>query len=159
MSAVSPSPPTVPRVVSPERSLIRRGAGAFRASAVLLVFIVVFGGVLYPLAVTVFAQQVTPLSANGSIITAANGTAIASSLLGQNISNSSLFWLRPSLIDYQPYTGAGSEVPLGPSDPALVNQTLGFENDGKLTYRYEPHLPPARRVLEGLGQEPDRDSA
>ncbi|MCI4317091.1 MAG: potassium-transporting ATPase subunit C [Thermoplasmata archaeon] len=120
---VGPTPP----------SRLRRGAGAFRASALLLAFIVVFSGVLYPLGVTILAQQVTPGTANGSILHAANGTAIASALIGQNITNSSLFWLRPSMIDYQPYTGAGNEAPLGPSDPSLINQTLGFIREYGLT--------------------------
>ena len=107
----------------PTRSNAAPGTGAldsFRGTVVLLVLLLGVSGVLYPAALTFFAQEVTPQTADGSLVHAANGTVVASELLGQNITNHSLFWLRPSLIDYAPYTGAGGEVPFGPSDPTLL---------------------------------------
>ncbi|MCI4336775.1 MAG: potassium-transporting ATPase subunit C [Thermoplasmata archaeon] len=95
---------------------------SMRAAVGLLVIMVVLTGVAYPAAVTGFAQLVTPHTANGSLIDAPNGTAIASSLIGQNITNQSLFWLRPSLTDYSATVSSG-ESPYGPTDPLLVNLT------------------------------------
>lgn len=121
---------------SPRPGLASRGLRAFRASAVLLVGLLLFSGIVYPMALTYFAQEVTPQTANGSLVYAANGTAIASEILGQNISNASLFYLRPSLIDFEPFTGAGNEVPYGPSDPALraeVNQSISEYGLANLT--------------------------
>lgn len=95
---------------------------SFRAAAGLLVMAVLLTGIAYPFAVTGFAELVTPHTANGSLVYAANGTAIASSLIGENISSPSLFWLRPSLTDWEATLSSG-ETPYGPTDPALVNQT------------------------------------
>jgi potassium-transporting ATPase KdpC subunit len=114
------SPDAPERRVAPEPPFRRP---SLRAAAVLVVFLIVVGGLGYPLAVTGFAQLVTPHSANGSLVVAANGTVIASELLGQNITNASLFWLRPSWIDYQPFTQAGNETPYGPTNSALRNLT------------------------------------
>jgi K+-transporting ATPase ATPase C chain len=47
---------------------------------------------------------------------------LASGLIGQNITNESLFWLRPSLTDYNTTRSSG-EAPYGPTDPNLVNLT------------------------------------
>lgn len=91
---------------------------SLRAIVGLLMVIALLGGLGYTAAVTEFAQAVVPASANGSLLYAPNGTAIASSLIGQNISNASLFWLRPSLTDWQVTSGSG-ESPFGPTDPAL----------------------------------------
>jgi K+-transporting ATPase ATPase C chain len=113
-----------PSTTSPGR--LREGAAALRASAVLIGVILLLGGVVYPLAITAIAQQLTPVSANGSLLYGPDGNAVASSLIGQNITNQSLFWLRPSMIDYQPFSGAGNEVPYGPTDPLLLNETRGF---------------------------------
>lgn len=98
-----------------------RGPSA-RAAVGLLLVALVLTGVAYPLAVTGFATVVTPHTATGSVVLAPNGTAIASSLIGENISSPGLFWLRPSLTDWQATTSSG-ETPYGPTDPALVNLT------------------------------------
>lgn len=104
-----------------------------RAPVVFLILLILVAGFVYPGTVTVIAQTVTPWTANGSLIDYPNGTAEASALLGQNITNNSLFWLRPSLLDYLAYPGGG-DSPYGPSLPALVNLTkyyvsiYGFNN-------------------------------
>ena len=97
-------------------------APSLRSLLGLLALVVLLGGFVYPAAVTAFAQAVQPAAANGSLLYDANGTAIGSSLIGQNISSPSLFWLRPSLTDYEATTGSG-ESPYGPTDPALANLT------------------------------------
>lgn len=124
------SPPATP---TPEETGRSSGPGSYapeppyrppsiRATLGLLLVAVLLAGVAYPFAVTGFAQLVTPHTANGSLVDAPNGTAIASSLIGENISSPSLFWLRPSLTDWSATLSSG-EAPYGPTDPALVNQT------------------------------------
>jgi K+-transporting ATPase ATPase C chain len=110
----------------------RNPLGPFRASLTLLLFLVIGAGLAYPGAITVFGQLANPAGANGSLLTYPNGTAYGSSLIGENITNPSLFWLRPSLIDEQTFNasggsnGPGNEVPYGPTDPNLVNATRGY---------------------------------
>jgi K+-transporting ATPase ATPase C chain len=106
-----------------------KGPPVVRPTIVLLALFVVMVGLVYPGVFTEVAQHlsvVTEQAAGGDLLRYANGTAYASALIGQNVTNHSLFWLRPSLIDYQPFTGAGGESPYGPTDPALVNLTLYY---------------------------------
>ena len=118
----------------PPRRRPSRLAG-LRAALTMLVFIVIVSGIAYPGAITLVAQTLVPASANGSLVDYPNGTAYGSGLLGENITNPGLFWLRPSLIDDQAFNasggsnGPGNEVPYGPTDPALVNATRGYVND------------------------------
>jgi len=101
-------------------------AAALRPAFTIFVMLVVLSGIAYPDVVTEVAQILAPATANGSLLPAANGTWVGSSLLGQNITNLSLFWLRPSMIDYLPFEGAGGEVPYGPTDPHLLNITAYY---------------------------------
>ncbi len=96
-----------------------------RAALGLLLVAVVLGGVAYPAAVAGFAALVSPSPDTGAPPGTGDPSAYASELLGQNISNASLFWLRPSLLDWQATMGSG-EAPLGPTDPTLVNATLAY---------------------------------
>jgi potassium-transporting ATPase KdpC subunit len=84
-----------------------------RPVVVGIVLLTLVSGVAYPYVFSLVAETLTPSTADGGNIT-----------LGQNITNPKLFWLRPSIIDYQPYSGAGLEIPYGPVDPLLYNQTL-----------------------------------
>ncbi|MCI4330613.1 MAG: potassium-transporting ATPase subunit C [Thermoplasmata archaeon] len=99
---------------------------AVRSSVTLLVLIVLIGGYAYPMVATEVAQTLTPATAGGSLLQSPNGTYYGSTLLGQNVTSPCLFWLRPSIIDYQAFTGAGSEVPYGPTDPHLLNITTYY---------------------------------
>lgn len=109
-----PSPSALPMGASP------------RAAIGFLVLLLLLSGLAYPEAMTGVAGALTPHTANGSIEHSPNGTAFASGLLGENITNPDLFWLRPSLIDDAAFSGAGGEVPPGPTDPALVNETRHY---------------------------------
>ncbi|HZY91558.1 MAG TPA: potassium-transporting ATPase subunit C [Thermoplasmata archaeon] len=95
---------------------------SWRSALGLLAITVLLGGLAYPAAVTGFAQALVPGPANGSLVYASNGTAIGSELIGQNITNASLFWLRPSFHDFSATLGSG-QSPYGPTDPNLVNLT------------------------------------
>lgn len=100
--------------------------GYVRPTVTFLLLLLVLSGVAYPGIIAGVAQLLTPNSAGGSILHAANGTAYGSGLLGQNITDPGLFWPRPAYTDYLPYNGSGNEVPPGPTDPALVNETLYY---------------------------------
>jgi K+-transporting ATPase ATPase C chain len=117
-------PTAEPREISPDLSTIVEPEGtglakdppfrwpSGRAVVTLLVLTILLLGAVYPLAFSYVAEVVTPSTATGANIS-----------LGQNITNPMLFWMRPSPIDYQPFTGAGNEVPYGPTNPALYNET------------------------------------
>ncbi|MCI4360119.1 MAG: potassium-transporting ATPase subunit C [Thermoplasmata archaeon] len=101
-----------PKALAPEPPVVWP---PFRAVAIFLVLMILVSGVLYPGAIRIAADLVAPNASDGSTIS-----------LGQNITDPALFWLRPSLIDYAAFSGAGSEVPFGPTNPALVNQTEAY---------------------------------
>lgn len=106
-----------------------------RPALILFVLLSLITGVIYPLAITAFAQLAFPRLANGSILTAPDGTPIGSSLIGQEFGTSDparapalarWFWGRPSATTPVPYTalnlaaGTGSSGSnLAPSNPAL----------------------------------------
>lgn len=91
---------------------------SLRAPIAMFLLLVLVAGVVYPGAMTLLADEIAPVSTHELFL-----------LVGENISNPALFWERPSQIDWVPIynatlgTGAGSESPYGPVDPALVNQT------------------------------------
>ena len=112
-------PSALVRPPPPDRPVVWPTA---RSVTVLLVLMVLLSGVVYPGAVRLVADLVAPTSFGGPTVT-----------LGENITDPALFWLRPSLIDYQAFTGAGGEVPYGPLDPSLVNQTRAYIQQYGLT--------------------------
>lgn len=86
-----------------------------------LIVMMVLTGLLYPLAMTGFAQVAFSYEANGSLLRD-KGRVIGSELLGQNFSRSDQFFSRPSATGDYPYhvlASAGSN--LGPTNPALYN--------------------------------------
>jgi potassium-transporting ATPase KdpC subunit len=111
-----PRPPPAPSAPLPTGPSVR-------AAGVFLVLLLLFAGLAYPGALTELATIETPGTAGGSLLHAPNGTVWGSALIGENITNPAMFWLRPSEIDDQAFLGAGSEVPPGPTDPALLNET------------------------------------
>lgn len=105
-----------------------------RPALVLFAVLSLITGVIYPLAITVVARVAFPDKANGSIITASNGTPIGSALIGQEFSSgdpgacAKWFWGRPSATGPVPYTalnldkGTGSSGSnLAPTNPALLD--------------------------------------
>jgi K+-transporting ATPase ATPase C chain len=79
-------------------------------------------GLVYPLAMTGFAQVVFPHQANGSLVSV-RGQVVGSSLLGQAFADPAYFWPRPSATGPFAYNGAlGSGSNLGPSNPALIQR-------------------------------------
>jgi K+-transporting ATPase ATPase C chain len=98
--------------------------GHLRASAVFIVLVLLVSAFGYPLLITAIAQVISPSTANGSLLTDPNGTVIGSSLIAQNTSTPYLFWERPSPTDWN--TTDGMSTPYGPTDPALLNETIGY---------------------------------
>lgn len=87
----------------------------------LLFWMTLLTGLIYPLLVTSIAQLAMPVQANGSIIFI-NGRAIGSKLIGQNFESEKYFWGRPSSQDYNGLLSGGSN--LGPTSPKLKNLVI-----------------------------------
>jgi K+-transporting ATPase ATPase C chain len=125
----APPPADIPGGYAPEPPTRRPSV---RAAVGLLAVCLLLGCVAYPAAVTGFADVVSPSPATGDVWNGPNATTQASELIGQNISNSSLFWLRPSPSDWVAASGSGT-TPYGPTDPELVNSTNQYIQEYGLT--------------------------
>jgi len=92
-----------------------------RPALVLFALLSALTGLVYPLAVTGAAQALFPSQAAGSLVVR-NGSAVGSSLIGQNFSDPKHFWGRPSATGPQPYNASASGGSnLGPLNPALAD--------------------------------------
>lgn len=125
--------------------------GHLRASVVLVVLAMLVLGLGYPAVITAFAQEVTPLTANGSLVDY-NGTIVGSSLIAQNLSAPWLFWERPSPVDYNSFNG--SPTLLGYSDPALYNETEAYMQEYG-PYAVNASVPEILVTVSGSGLDPD----
>jgi len=104
-----------------------------RPALIMLALFTVITGLIYPLAVTGFAQVLFPRQANGSLVVA-NGKVVGSSLIGQAFSEDRYFQGRPSATSAPdpkdssktvdaPYNGANSGGSnLGPTSKALMER-------------------------------------
>lgn len=98
-----------------------------------------------------FAQTVTPFTANGSILTAANGTIVGSRQIAQAFTDPKYFWPRPSAVDYDGARAGGSN--LSPAGAALR------EHGQEMAARYRATagnpLPADLATASGSGLDPD----
>lgn len=85
-----------------------------RSALAMLLLLTVCTGVIYPLAVTGFAQIVFPRQANGSLIVV-NGHPVGSDLIGQQFNAPEYFWGRPSATGAFPYNAFNAETHTGSS--------------------------------------------
>ena len=104
-------------------------------------------GFLYPLLVTVCAQALFPLRANGSLIHSQDGKLIGSELIAQSFKNERYFWPRPSAVDYNPLPSGGTN--LGPTSKTLKEKwderrKAGFSSDmlAASASGLDPHISP-----------------
>jgi potassium-transporting ATPase KdpC subunit len=81
-----------------------------------LLLLTILTGIIYPLAMTGFAQLIFPYKANGSLIMN-GGKVMGSELIGQKFDSNIYFWSRPSATGYNPY-------PSGASNYGPVSDTL-----------------------------------
>src|SRR5688572_14041926 len=96
-----------------------------RPAIVSLVLLTVITGLLYPLAVTVFAQVVFPAQANGSLIKAGD-KVYGSSLIGQQFDDPKYFWGRLSATGPYAYNAAASSGSnFGPLNESLQKMVQG----------------------------------
>lgn len=92
-------------------------------SAVLMfVVATVIFGVIYPLAVTGFAQVFFPEKANGSLIKNDKNEIIGSKLIGQQFSGAGYFYSRPSAAGNGYDASGSSGSNLGPTNKKLIDR-------------------------------------
>lgn len=72
-------------------------------------------GILYPMCITVYANQMAPYQTNGSLIEN-NGMTVGSELIGQKFISEKYFWSRPSAVDYNSLSSGGSNLALSSQD-------------------------------------------
>lgn len=93
---------------------------ALRTSIVVLGFMTLLTGVVYPCVVTLVAQIAFPSRANGSLVEI-DGKAAGSELIGQPFSEARYFWGRLSATAPSPYNAVASGGSnLGPLHPDLL---------------------------------------
>lgn len=96
-----------------------------KPAIMMLLFLTVLTGLVYPLGITAIAQLLFPYQANGSLIVK-DGHVLGSSLIGQPFDDPKYFWSRPSATSPYPYNAtasAGSN--LGPTNDALITAVRG----------------------------------
>jgi K+-transporting ATPase ATPase C chain len=92
-----------------------------KSALLMLLFFTVLTGIVYPVAVTLFAQILFPGQANGSLL-GSDEQPLGSELIGQAFSRYEYFWGRPSATSPVPYNGGASGGSnQGPTNPALMN--------------------------------------
>lgn len=93
---------------------------SLRPAFLLLLFLTLLLGGLYPALVTAIAQMLFPAQAAGSVILV-EGKPAGSALIGQQFSDPKYFWGRVSATSPAPYhAGASAGSNLGAGDPALL---------------------------------------
>lgn len=93
-----------------------------RPALSLLIAMTLLLGVVYPLVVTGLARLAFAHQAEGSLIVRKD-VLVGSALIGQQFSDSSHLWSRPSATAPLPYNGIGSSGSnLGPLNPALIDR-------------------------------------
>jgi K+-transporting ATPase ATPase C chain len=96
---------------------------ALRPALIIFVSLTLITGVIYPLLVTLFAQLIFPVQANGSLITADN-QIVGSTLIGQMTDDPRYFWSRPSAVNYMAGASLDAPVASGATNSSSTNGNL-----------------------------------
>ena len=93
-----------------------------RGPVLIFVLLLLLTGLVYPLAMTAFAQVALSSQANGSLITV-DGNVVGSILIGQSFTDDKYLWGRPSAAGSDGYdANASGGSNLGPTNQALIDQ-------------------------------------
>ncbi len=125
-----------------------------RPAVVMIALFTLLTGLIYPLAMTGVAQALFSGPANGSLIRAADGHVLGSSLIAQGFARPEYLHPRPSAAGngYDPTASGGSNY--GPLDPKLAQRiagdaaTLGKASPGSL-------IPADAVTASASGLDPD----
>jgi K+-transporting ATPase ATPase C chain len=119
---------------------------ALSASVRSLILLTLLTGVVYPVAITGFAQFFFPDKASGSLVKK-NGQILGSRLLAQKVTDPSYFWYRPSASNY-------ATVPSGASNFSPASQN--FVNAIRERQKLMGEAAPADLLTtSGSGLDPD----
>ncbi|GMW00248.1 MAG: potassium-transporting ATPase KdpC subunit [Candidatus Hydrogenedentota bacterium] len=106
--------------------------------------------IAYPLSIWGIGQGLTPFTANGSLLTNADGQIVGSRVLSQSFTSANYFWPRPSAVDYNAASTGGSN--LSPLNPVLKDRVADFQSrHGEST---DP-IPADLVTASGSGMDPD----
>lgn len=94
-----------------------------RPALMMFVILTLITGVIYPLCVTLVAQIVFPVQANGSLITQDN-QIVGSTLIGQTTDDPRYFWSRPSAVNYMQGAALDAPVSSGATNLGSMSETL-----------------------------------
>lgn len=136
-----------------------------RPAIMMLVLLTIITGLIYPLAVTGIAQVLFPRQANGSLVAAADGKIVGSSLIGQPFGEDRYFHGRPSAtvgpdpkdpsktvdVPYNAANSGGSN--LGPTSRALIERVKGSVESLKAQNPGTP-VPTDLVTTSGSGLDP-----
>jgi K+-transporting ATPase ATPase C chain len=95
-------------------------------------------------------QIFTPSTAQGSLLTAADGKVIGSHLIAQKFTKPEYFWPRPSAVDYNASAAGGSNK--SPTSPDLTKRAEEIIPQYGATA--ENPLPPELAAASGAGLDP-----
>jgi K+-transporting ATPase ATPase C chain len=109
------------------------------------VILTILLGLMYPLIVTMLAQAMMPLQANGSLALK-NGAVAGSFLIGQEFTKPEYFHARPSANNYDGVASGGTN--LGPTSRKLMEGAAASAAKARAEYPMSAGLPlPADMVL------------
>ena len=81
-------------------SKVKSALGSLKRALLVSIVLMVLCGLIYPLVLTGLSQLIFPHQANGSMITAADGTVLGSEIVGQDFTDDRFMKCRPSQYHY-----------------------------------------------------------
>ncbi|MCX7116544.1 MAG: potassium-transporting ATPase subunit KdpC [Legionellales bacterium] len=127
-----------------------------KSAGLILVFLSIVTGLIYPLTITMIAELSFPWQANGSLVES-QGSIIASVLIGQSMISPRYFWGRPSETMPFPYNSESSSGSnSGPSNEAYLARVGARVNDlKKWDFSSNKAIPVDLVTASGSGLDPD----